>query len=389
VTRVIIIGGGLHGAHLAVRLLRRGLRPSGLTILDPAGALLDGWRQRSLETGMEYLRSTVVHHIGEQSRDLWDFARQYARGAGDFAPPYQHPLASLFQRHCDFVVGECGLEELHMRDRAIGLDVLEDRAVVTTLAGRRLPADYVVLAIGNAERPHWPDWSLVARHQGADIEHVFAPGFRRIQAEPFERPLVVGGGITAIQIALALTGDQPQSVTLLSRHPVRVHPFDVDSGWMGPRQMAHFSELADYGARRRAILAGRKRASAPIATIRALRRAIAQGRVQHIIAPRYVAEARAKALRVTLPDGHSFDADRVLLATGFEPPAPGMSWIDATVRRARLRVSDCGYPVPDVHLRWHERLFVMGPLAELELGAASRSIVGARMGAARIIPLLC
>lgn len=38
-------------------------------------------------------------------------------------------------------------------------------------------------------------------------------------------------------------------------------------------------------------------------------------------------------------------------------------------------------------LRWHPRLFVTGPLAELEIGPASRDIAGARMAARRVIPV--
>jgi hypothetical protein len=44
-----------------------------------------------------------------------------------------------------------------------------------------------------------------------------------------------------------------------------------------------------------------------------------------------------------------------------------------------------GYPIVDKALRWHPRIHVTGPLAELELGPAARNIVGARMTAERLI----
>jgi len=44
-----------------------------------------------------------------------------------------------------------------------------------------------------------------------------------------------------------------------------------------------------------------------------------------------------------------------------------------------------GFPIVDRHLRWRKGLFVMGRLAELEVGPVSRNISGARMAASRII----
>jgi hypothetical protein len=78
--------------------------------------------------------------------------------------------------------------------------------------------------------------------------------------------------------------------------------------------------------------------------------------------------------------------DAILLATGFESKRPGGSMIDQLIDHHQLPCATCGYPVVDKHLRWHPRLFVTGPLAELELGPVSRNIVGARRAAERIVP---
>ena len=56
--------------------------------------------------------------------------------------------------------------------------------------------------------------------------------------------------------------------------------------------------------------------------------------------------------------------------------------------RSSLPCAECGYPVVEPDLRWHPRIYVTGPLAELELGPASRNISGARRAADRIVASL-
>ena len=61
-------------------------------------------------------------------------------------------------------------------------------------------------------------------------------------------------------------------------------------------------------------------------------------------------------------------------------PSPGPA-----MRSMDLPTAKDGFPIVDRHLRWRKSLFVMGPLAELEVGPVSRNISGARMAASRII----
>ena len=85
--------------------------------------------------------------------------------------------------------------------------------------------------------------------------------------------------------------------------------------------------------------------------------------------------------------GERFPCDGVLLATGFDSKRPGGALVDELVETHQLPCASCGYPVVDAHLRWHPRVFVTGPLAELEIGPVSRNIVGARRAAERIVPV--
>ncbi|NCC37207.1 MAG: hypothetical protein EOM24_35145, partial [Chloroflexia bacterium] len=73
----LIIGGGLHGTHLALVLTARaGVPAERLRILDPHAHLLAHWDRCTSATGMTYLRSTLVHHLALDPHDLWHFARR-------------------------------------------------------------------------------------------------------------------------------------------------------------------------------------------------------------------------------------------------------------------------------------------------------------------------
>ncbi|TXD39760.1 hypothetical protein FRC96_05670 [Lujinxingia vulgaris] len=96
-----------------------------------------------------------------------------------------------------------------------------------------------------------------------------------------------------------------------------------------------------------------------------------------------VSEDRALKLRLTT--GESLEVQRVLLATGFRSERPGGAMLDELITSASLPCADCGYPIVDASLRWHPRVHVCGPLAELELGPASRNIAGARRAGDRLV----
>ena len=59
--------------------------------------------------------------------------------------------------------------------------------------------------------------------------------------------------------------------------------------------------------------------------------------------------------------------------------------VDELIASASLSVANCGYPIVDQSLRWHPRIYVSGPLAELELGPVARNIAGARRAGERLV----
>ena len=58
-----IIGGGLQGTTIALKLKNEGLKNEALTIIDPYSSLCERFNIYTQRISMPYLRSPFVHHI--------------------------------------------------------------------------------------------------------------------------------------------------------------------------------------------------------------------------------------------------------------------------------------------------------------------------------------
>jgi cation diffusion facilitator CzcD-associated flavoprotein CzcO len=383
----LVIGGGIHGMHLCHVISRELKVPRDLVrVLDPHEEAFARWRECTENTGMKLLRSPYVHQIDTHPFSLRQFSHgATARGLGGLVGFHRRPALELFDAHCDHVVRQHGLAEMRIRGRATGLRsckggyrVLSDRG---SLYARR-----ILLAIGASEQPHWPAWAQPLRAGGGALDHVFDPGFRRADLPEWSRLVVLGGGITAAQTALTLADRAPGQVTLLTRHPLRIRQFDSDPGWLGPRYQKGFQKEPDPRRRREVITQARHRGSMPQDVSSQLRQALTTGRVEKLVGD--VLHARLEPtgeilLRLSAQD-RPLRADRVVLATGFDAQRPGGAWLDHAIADLRLPCAPCGYPSVDSGLRWNGGIYVAGPLAELEIGPASRNIIGARLAGERL-----
>ena len=381
----VIIGGGIHGVHVAARLIGEvGLARDRLCIVDPGDQLLDRWRTCTAQTGMTFLRSPSVHHLGLSPWSLEKFAgKKSKRPKGLFARPYNRPSLALFNAHCDRVIEDLGLDACHLRARVTDAAIVDDDVTMRLSDGRTLHADRVVLAIGGGEHPELPSW--MPTHDSR-AQHIFAKSFNGWPIE-HEAVVVVGGGISAGQVALRLASEG-HDVHLICRHPFRKHQFDSDAGWLGPKFMRGFQQEPCASARRAMITRARHRGSMPPDVVRDVKHAIHTGMIAHHQSDVDRLTADPTSLHLTLTNGVSIPADRVLLATGFRGSRPGGTLIDGLITSASLPCASCGFPLVDTSLRWHPRVFVTGPLAELELGPTSRNIAGARRAADRMVHAL-
>jgi hypothetical protein len=373
----LIVGGGIHGTYLANLLTAEARVPrDAIRVLDPHPAPLAVWNRGTENCGMRYLRSPSAHNIDIRITSVLKFART-PEGAplADFIPNYYRPSLALFRAHCDHVIRTRKLAELRIQGTA--------RAIHRTAGGFTAETDAapiharrVILCLGLNDQPCRPRWADLLRKDGGPVAHVFDPDFRRGAVPADGETLVVGGGITAVQLALALAEDRPGRVALLSRHPLRENNFDFDPCWIGPKCLRGFSAIP-YDRRREVVDAARNFGTVPGETLERWNVACAEGRVRlERSAVRDAIRTRGR-VRLTTDDGE-LETDRIFLATGFDPRRPGGAMVDRMIAEMDLPTAPCGFPVLDEFFQWTDGLFLTGALAELRGGPCARNIVGAR-----------
>jgi thioredoxin reductase len=336
---------------------------------------------------MRYLRSPRVHHLDIDPWSLQAFERtESGKLFADFIEPYHRPSLSLFQAHASRIIRENGLDQLRIKGRALRIRALRETIRVEIDNGL-IEARRIILAIGMSEQPCWPAWAQELQKMGAPVNHVFDPSFNREDLSDSIHTCVVGGGITAAQTALSLAQDSPGKVSLLSRHEIRVQQFDSNPCYLGPRCITPFLQIRNYTQRRETISRERYGGSMPPYVADELRKAIANANVEfHMGKIARACISSSGDVQLILGDGNRLvRAEQLVLATGFDPTRPGGEMIDKAIQDFNLPCAPCGYPIVDEYLRWHPGIFVTGPLAELEIGPASRNIAGARKSGERII----
>ena len=372
----LIVGGGLHGVHAALRLITEaGVAPNRLLIVDPAPSLFARWRERTGALAMTYLRSPAVHNLGRHPDSLHRFAgKRRNRPLDLFAQPYNRPSVRLFDEHCDTLVDDLNLSDRHLTAKVSRIVPHEDRVAIETAAGTTIESARLLLATGPgrpAEHPAW--YGDVAKR----VERILDPGYRWTEGTAGESVAVVGGGMTAAHTALRLASEGAR-VHVIARHAVRERQFDSSPGWLGPKYMAGFERCASWQARRSKIDAARYRGSITPDLQYALNPGLRNGKIQWHVDHVDAASPTSDGLELRLASAASLGVQRAILCTGFAPGPPSPGLIDSLAQEAGLPRSECGFPVIDRALRWHPRIHVSGALAELRLGPTARNIAGAR-----------
>ena len=289
----LIIGGGIHGVHIAARLLGSqsggmdlNLDPdpanskskSNLCIVDAHEHLLHTWKSRTAATGMEYLRSSAGYHLDPDENSLRDqFGSGTAASAGgtgfrkrkkkergntntvpaSFSRDYERPRLDVFNQHCDCVIEKYGLENLHTRGVVTAIEPHKDHVrVVVSLPHDNhddndndndndndkhvvYNAEHVVLALGNDD-PSYAEWVDTEDIEQGLVHHLLEDQKTRARNNPNDASdtttysvAVVGGGITAAHKALELVHDaKATKIHLISRHPLKEQQFDTHQDWM-------------------------------------------------------------------------------------------------------------------------------------------------------------
>lgn len=380
---MLIIGGGIHGVHLAHSLLQQThMTHNDIRILDPHKELLHEWRRCVRNCGMKYLRSSSVHHI-----DIHPFSlRRYAalpenKKDTNFIPPKNRPSVELFNAHCQMVIDNNQLESLHIKGRALEIQNKVNYVSVVT-AEETINARFVLFAIGIGEQPLWPAWAVRLKEMGVAVNHVFDPSFCFDNYKADGPIAVIGGGVSGGHISLKLIDKLNADVLLISRKEISVSDFDFAPGWIGPRYTEGFYR-SPMEQRRQQIVAARAKGSVPQDIKLALDKAAALNQLTFITDEITDVKCQNGGALLIGRQGR-YDCQRIVLATGFIEKRPGGDFINQAINEFDLKTAACGFPVVTPSLQWHDRIFVTGPLSELQIGPVARNIVGARRSSSRI-----
>lgn len=228
---------------------------------------------------------------------------------------------------------------------------------------------------------------------------------------PHERVLVVGGGLTAVQLAV-LAVDQGQAhATLASRRELVVKQFDFANAWVDrkrrPGLLRAFLKADNDTARLASIHAARGLSSIPPEALDMLHareggidvrecsevssfpppRWDAQTKRWRVVLECHKGTSAVMKGRVTTREEHFFD--RIWCATGSDVRLEKHPLLGGLLAQRPIETCN-GFPCLTPDLAWDEgcELYVLGAPAALRLGPDAFNLLGARTSAARVAHVL-
>jgi len=385
-----IIGGGVHGTYLSQRLLEdTTLDRDSIALIDPNDRLLDSFRRKARACGMDSLRSTFVNHLGTDPFALEGFAEGHDRD-DELRPTVDYPDRpglELFLDHANHVIDSKSLDTLHVQTTVTAISERAGRGVRVRTDDGAIDAQTCVLAIGHGGRFRLPKWA-----EGVDrVAHVW-DGFD--PSVDTERTVIIGGGITAAQLACQLT--ETEQVAMVTRHPLRWELSEADPPWLNWRHIERELHCHPPGsaARLAVIEEARYDATIPPHLYEPIECRLDDGRLQILQGEIATASSGTDGVELTFDDGLGLAADRVVCATGFEPVG-NHPFVDRLADSLGLVRGARGLPVlSDETLDWRTAdgrslpLYVSGALAIGTVGPYAPNIPGARRAADRIVPAI-
>lgn len=260
----------------------------------------------------------------------------------------------------------------------------------------------VVLAVGATGRPVVPKGlrqpESIWRFWNQKVEP--CSNVSRRSSHP---TLVVGGGLTAIQVALkeicqssSTSGTQ---VVLVSRQPLKEKHFDIDFQWFDQRTMNKcMSDFYHFPmeARKKALAEARRGGSIPPVYMKQLKQAEEDGRVVCLVGDVECMDANVdqngvdnlRKIRIHPQSDHNDKVSEwivkdIILACGVEPTCGEPSSLTGHIQAKFPTRVESGLPCVTEDLRWKEGLdlFVVGSLGALNIGPDAGNLMGMRRAA--------
>ena len=391
---ITIIGGGIHGVSIAIRLLRdMPAVAKSLAIVDRHPQPLTQWRRKTERQGMTFLRSPAVHHITPDALGIVEYAERHSR-TNELAPPYSQPSTQLFWDFCESALAELREHRVYSQfdvaklrwDKGAGR--FPFRLISTNDEGFR--SRCVVLAIGADDCAYVPPEFVQWHHKYPDqILHAseFTVDCEEKPDDKGDHIVIVGGGLTAGTLARSLS-ERGHNVALIARKALKTEQFDFPPVWLGPKALAEFASETDFQRRYETIQQNRGEGSITPDVMEALLNTpkvdiYPETRIHNITAEDECLPAHK--LRIETTRGVITDVSRVILATGYRFNLRRYGFLTELLTHHQVPLV-CGLPRLDTDLQLHpiENLFGSGTIAQLQVGPASGNIAGANLAYERL-----
>eukprot|EP00594_Rhizosolenia_setigera_P019019 CAMPEP_0178973010 /NCGR_PEP_ID=MMETSP0789-20121207/21437_1 /TAXON_ID=3005 /ORGANISM="Rhizosolenia setigera, Strain CCMP 1694" /LENGTH=346 /DNA_ID=CAMNT_0020660733 /DNA_START=102 /DNA_END=1139 /DNA_ORIENTATION=- len=243
----IIVGGGIHGLHLAARLLgEQGVDPNDIYIIDDKEDLLHAWKTQTNATGMNYLRSSAGFHL-----DIYEIP--YVVNLEDKKSTM--PMEGKGQERKKGKSLPKFMKDYYVQGRVTGIEPSNEcvRLIVQmtnsdahdNIEPQIYIAEKVILALGNSP-PTYPDWVCDEDIRDGMVSHLLDTDTTKNNDHSTKRNrstsvAVIGGGISAAHKVLKLVENKKEQerfkshdsknenhqIHLICRHKLREQQFDT------------------------------------------------------------------------------------------------------------------------------------------------------------------
>ena len=385
---ITIIGGGIHGISITLRLLRD--MPTAarhIAIVDRYPKPLTEWRHKTVRQGMTFLRSPAVHHITSDPLGIVEYAERHNR-TNELAPPYSQPSTSLFWDYCNDALAELQKYPVYHQFEVTklrwdkGTGKYPFRLISVDNEGFR--SRCVVLAIGSEDCAHVPPEFAEWQRQYPDrIVHASQFSVDCSQrVEDSGKTVIVGGGLTAGTLARNLS-EHGHQVVLIARQQLKTEQFDFPPIWLGPKALAEFASETDFQRRYQIIQENRGEGSITPDVMETLKNntnveIYPETYIRNIVPVE--GDNLVQGLQVETTRGMIADVSHIILATGYKFNLRRYGFLRELIQQYPIPLV-CGLPKLDSDLQFHsiKNLFGSGTVAQLQVGPASGNIAGASL----------
>lgn len=389
---VTIIGGGIHGISIALRLLREVPRAANrFAIVDRYPLQLTQWRDKTERQGMTVLRSPAVHHISPDALGIVEYAERHNR-TSELAPPYAQPSTQLFWDFCNAALTELTEHQVYYQFEVAklrwdkGAGPFPFRLISTDNEGFR--SRCVILAIGADDCAYVPPEFIQWQRQFTDrVIHASQFAVSKEFGTTPARIVIVGGGLTAGTLAKSLS-ERGHRVALIARNPLKTEQFDFPPVWLGPKALTEFANETDFQQRYDIIQQNRGEGSITPDIIEALMNAPNIDLYPETCVCNIAAMEKYKSaqrLKIETTRGTITGVSHVILATGYRFNLRRYGFLKELITQHQIPLLR-GLPRLDADLQLHpiQNLFCSGTIAQLQIGPASGNIAGANLAYERL-----